>query len=60
MASKSSRPLGQESSQPAPSAGEEDGDVEDLGDDGYDDGYDDVDDQAFCDDDGAVTSLVTK
>ena len=56
MASKSSRPLGQESSQPALSAGEEDGDVEDLD----DDGYDDVDDQAFCDDDGAVTSLVTK
>ena len=42
MASKSSRPLGQKSSQPALSAGEEDGDVEDLGDDGYeDDGYDD-------------------
>ena len=37
LASKSSRPLGQESSQPALSAGEEDGDVEDLGDDGYDD-----------------------
>ena len=48
MASKSSRPLGQESSQPALSSGEEDGDVEDLGDDGYDDD-DDVDDQAFCD-----------
>ena len=59
MASKSSRPLGQESSQPALSAGEEDGDVEDLGDDGYDDD-DDVGDQAFCDDDGAVTPLVTK
>ena len=58
MASKSSRPLGQESSQPALSSGEEDGDVEDLGDDGYDD--DDVDDQAFCGDDGAVTPLVTK
>ena len=37
LASKPSRPLGQESSQPAPSAGEEDGDVEDLGDDGHDD-----------------------
>ena len=46
MASKSSRPLGQESSQPALSSGEEDGDVEDVRDDGYDD--DDVDDQAFC------------
>ena len=69
LASKSSRPLGQKSSQPALSAGEEDGDVEDLGDDGYDDvedlGDDMVmmmndDDQAFCDDDGAVTPLVTK
>ena len=55
LASKSSRPLGQESSQPAPSAGEEDGDmmmVMMMN--------DDVDDQAFCEDDGAVTLMVTK
>ena len=55
MASKSSRPLGQESSQPAPSVGEEDGDmmiVMMMN--------DDVDDQAFCEDDGAVTLMVTK
>ena len=54
MASKSSRPLGQESSQPALSAGEEDGNVDDLGDD------DDVDDHTVCGDDGALTPLVTK